>query len=94
METFCFLTLNLPPKGYGGAREWCLQRRGVAKGMGWPGSMGVTRVFPFLLFFYYWFGLELVVWADVIWVWVFWFWAGHNWACTNTIYKKYIYIHV
>ncbi|TYI19079.1 hypothetical protein ES332_A07G139700v1 [Gossypium tomentosum] len=43
------------PKGYGGAREWCFQRRGVAKGM------GVTRVFPFLLFFYYWFGLELVV---------------------------------
>ncbi|KAK5794615.1 hypothetical protein PVK06_035854 [Gossypium arboreum] len=41
METFCFLTLNLPPKGYGGAREWCLQRHGVAR------QHGVTRGSPF-----------------------------------------------
>ncbi|KAB2062988.1 hypothetical protein ES319_A10G186700v1 [Gossypium barbadense] len=46
METCCFLTLNLPPKGYGGAREWCLQRHGVA------GQHGGDQGFSFFAVFF------------------------------------------
>ncbi|KAG4180575.1 hypothetical protein ERO13_A10G173300v2 [Gossypium hirsutum] len=79
METCCFLTLNLPPKGYGGA--------GMVLAEAWGGraAWGDQGFSFFAVFFIIGLGVELVVWADVIWVWVFWFWAGHNWACTNII---------